>query len=120
MGFRGRQRNDTRWSTIPVNRIFNTSVTANTDLFNNDLQPSADTSTFRLEIAENTGVVLSVRETVGSTTVSMNLNGGTAIDQNSLNKFDIKTRDDASYNFRVDTTTTILKFQIDELLTEVA
>ncbi len=116
----GRREVDVEWATEPVGRIFNTAVSANTDLFSTDLSPTSDASTFRIEVAENTGVVLTVTETVSGTTVNMDLNGGTVIDQNALNKFDIKTRGDATYNLQVGGSTTILRLQVDELLAEVA
>ncbi|GAH64415.1 unnamed protein product [marine sediment metagenome] len=72
-----------------LGRVFNTSITANTDIFSVDLEPSSSATTFRLYACLDTAGVLTVRRTRGGTTVSENLNAGANLVADSAYMFEI-------------------------------
>jgi len=69
--------------------VFNTVVTANTDILPSDLSPTRNPATFRIYACFSVGGVLTVRRTRGGVTVSEQLNSGTALAANSAYMFDI-------------------------------
>lgn len=113
-----RQEVDLRWATTAIDRKFNASATANTNIFTSNLTPTEDVSIFRITVSEDTGRIFRLRITRSGTTVSTDFNSGVALTADTLNTFDIPVRSDTTYNFQFNGATTIHILQIDELVTE--
>jgi hypothetical protein len=103
--------------------VFNQSVTANTNIFSSDLTPSLATtnnpSYFRIFACFNASGVLSVVKTKGSTTVTMQLNGGGALSANCLYAFDIMVEYGESVNLRYSVNATALDLKVVEIASVV-
>jgi hypothetical protein len=103
--------------------IFNQSVTANTNIFSTSLTPSLATATnpsyFRIFACFNASGVLSVVKTKGTTTVTMQLNSGNALNANCLYAFDIIVEYDESVNLRYSVNATVLELKVVEIASTV-
>jgi len=103
--------------------IFNQSVTANTNIFPLDLTPSLATTGnpvyFRIFACFNASGVLSVVKTKGTTTVTMQLNGGTALNANALYAFDIIVESGESVNLQYSVNATALELKVEEIASTV-
>ena len=78
-------------SLIPESKgsIYDQAVLAGTDIFAPDLEPTESPTTFRIYACFDTGGVLTVRRTVGATTVPENLNGGANLTAGASYFFDV-------------------------------
>jgi len=103
--------------------IFNQSVTANTNIFSSNLTPSIATTSnpsyFRIFACFNTSGVLSVVKTVGTTTVTMQLNSGNALNENCLYAFDIAVGYGESVNLQYSVNATALELKVVEIASTV-
>jgi len=103
--------------------ILNQSITANTNIFSTDLTPSLATTSnpvyFRIFACFNTSGVLSVVKTKGTTTVTMQLNGGTALNANALYAFDIIVEYGESVNLQYSVDATMLELKVLEIASTV-
>jgi hypothetical protein len=103
--------------------IFNQSVTANTNIFSSNLTPSLATtnnpSYFRIFACFNASGVLSVVKTRGTTTVTMQLNGGGALSPNCMYAFDIIVESGESVNLRYSVNATVLDLKVVEIASSV-
>jgi len=99
--------------------IFNQSVTANTNIFSSDLTPSLATTSnpvyFRIFACFNASGVLSVVKTKGTTTVTMQLNGGGALSANCIYAFDIIVESGESVNLRYSVNATAIDLKVVEI-----
>jgi hypothetical protein len=99
--------------------IFNQAVTANTNIFSSDLTPTMATATnpvyFRIFACFNASGVLSVVKTKGTTTVTMQLNGGNALNANCLYAFDIAVESGESVNLQYSVDATALELKVEEI-----
>lgn len=104
---------------IAKGSIFNQSVTANTNIFSSDLTSSLATTTnpsyFRIFACFNTSGVLSVVKTRGTTTVTMQLNSGVALNANCLYAFDIVVESEESVNMQYSVDATALELKVVEI-----
>jgi hypothetical protein len=91
--------------------IFNTAISANTNIFSSDLSPTNSPTTFRIYACFNASGVLTVKRTKASTTVSEQLNGGTALNANASYIFDIivETGETINLQYSVAATAVVLK-----------
>jgi hypothetical protein len=103
--------------------VFNQSVTANTNIFSTSLTPSLATtnnpSYFRIFACFNASGVLSVVKTKGTTTVTMQLNGGGALSANCLYAFDIIVESGESINLQYSVNATALELKVEEIASTV-
>jgi len=103
--------------------LFNQPVTANTNIFSSDLTPSLATTSnpvyFRIFACFNASGVLSVVKTKGTTTVTMQLNGGNALNANALYAFDIAVESGESVNLQYSVNATALELKVEEIASTV-
>ncbi|MCW3989134.1 MAG: hypothetical protein NWE88_03560 [Candidatus Bathyarchaeota archaeon] len=98
-----------------LGRVFNTAITANTDIFSADLEPSSSATTFRIYACMNTAGVLTVRRTRGGTTVSEDLNAGANLVANSAYMFEILVEELETINLQYDVNATVISLKVFEL-----
>jgi hypothetical protein len=103
--------------------VFNQAVTANTNIFSSDLTPSLANTTnpsyFRIFACFDASGVLSVVKTKGTTTVTMQLNGGNALNANCLYVFDIIVESGESINLQYSVNATALELKVGEIASTV-
>jgi hypothetical protein len=104
-------------SLIPESKdsVFNQTILANTDMFASDLEPTEAPTTFRIYACFTVGGTLTVRRTVGATTVSENLNGGAALVANSSYFFDVAVQYGESINIWYSVGATCLSLKVWEV-----
>ena len=104
-------------TAIPRKResVFNTSVTANNDIFSSDITPVTVPSYLRIYAAFDTAGVLTLQRTSGGTTVSENLNAGNSLVANAAYVFDIITDEGETYNLQYSVDATALKIIVLEI-----
>ena len=99
--------------------VFNTSVSAGTNIFSSDLTPSASVSIFRIYAAFDTAGVLSVVRSDGTSTVVENLNEGASLAANAAYIFDIIVESGYSINLRYSVDATCLYLIVIEIVSMV-
>jgi hypothetical protein len=103
--------------------VFNQAVTANTNIFSSDLIPSLATATnpsyFRIFACFDASGVLSVVKTKGTTTFTMQLNGGNALNANCIYAFDIAVESMESVNLQYSVNATALELKVEEIASTV-
>ncbi|MEM1551571.1 MAG: hypothetical protein QXH03_02740 [Candidatus Bathyarchaeia archaeon] len=97
--------------------IFNTSVTANTDIFASPLKPQKTPCLFRIYVCFDTAGVLTVRRTKGDVTVNEKLKEGTNLVAGAAYIFDIIVDADEAINLQYSVNATALKISVVELET---
>jgi hypothetical protein len=95
--------------------VFNTPVTANTDIFSPALSPTYSPTAFRIYACFNASGVLTVRRTRSATTVSEQLNSGTALNANAAYMFDIVVESGETINLQYSASATALKLAVLEV-----
>lgn len=90
----------------------NNSPGANTDIFSTDISPP-ETGTLIIKIVLNSAAVVNVQETIGGTTIAYDLNNGATLDAGEGFSFPLPVRDDASYNFQVESDVQVNLFTVD-------
>jgi hypothetical protein len=94
--------------------VHNTAITAATNILASDITPSDPPSIFRIFVAVNTAGVFSARITRDTTTVGVNLNGGTSLTANAAYMFDILVHSGDSVNFQHSGSGTLLVLRVEE------
>ncbi len=95
--------------------IFNTAVLANTDFFTTDLSPTFTPSIFRIYCCFNASGVLTVRRTKAGTTVSEELNAGSALTADAAYLFDVIVDEGETINLQYSVAATVLKLSVVEV-----
>lgn len=99
--------------------IFNTAITAATDIFSSDLSPSYASSIygtyFRIYVTFDTAGVLTVRRTKSGTTISEQLNSGANLNANSAYVFDVFMDENETMNLQYSVNATALKLTVKEI-----
>lgn len=98
-----------------LDRVFNTAIIANTDIFGVDLEPSSSATTFRIYACMNTAGVLTVRRTREGTPVSENLNAGANLVANSAYMFEILVEELETINMRYSENATVISLKVFEI-----
>jgi hypothetical protein len=94
--------------------LFNTSVTANTDILTTDLAPSKSPVLFRVYATFNASGVLSVVRKRGTTSVVEQLNSGNPLSANCAFMFDIIVEQGETINLRYSVNATCLVLKVVE------
>jgi hypothetical protein len=94
--------------------VFNTSVTANTNIFSTDLSPTRSPVLFRIYATFDTAGVLSVVRTRGTVSVVEQLNSGNNLNANCAYIFDIVVEEGETINFQYSANATCLVLKIIE------
>ncbi|MEM3845922.1 MAG: hypothetical protein QXU98_09495 [Candidatus Parvarchaeota archaeon] len=102
---------------VPINKatIFNTAVSANTNIFSTALSPTSAPCRFRIYACLSASGVLSVERTSGSTTIAEQLNGGNALTANASYLFDIVVESGQTINLQYSVAGTALEISVDEI-----
>jgi len=95
--------------------LFNTSVSANTNILSSDITPTNSPATFRIYATFDTAGVLSVMRTRSSTTVAEQLNGGSQLTAGAPYIFDIIVESGDSINLQYSVNATLLVLKIIEI-----
>jgi len=106
---------DTAFKPVSKGSVFNTSVTAGTNIFASDLEPTDTPTIFRIYACFDTAGVLTVRRTSGGTTVSEQLNSGNNLTANASYMFDIIVDSGETINLQYSVNATCLKLSIVEI-----
>jgi hypothetical protein len=104
-------------SLVPVNKatIFNTAVSAATNILATALSPTNTPTRFRIYAAFSAAGILSVERTSGSTTVAEQLNSGNALTANASYLFDIVVESSQTINLQYSVAATALELSVDEI-----
>jgi len=95
--------------------VFNTAVTANTDILPSDLSPTRNPATFRIYACFSVAGVLTVRRTSGGVTVSEQLNAGAALAANAAYMFDIIVERGETINLQYSVNATCICLKVIEI-----
>ncbi|MEM0060415.1 MAG: hypothetical protein QW726_00600 [Fervidicoccaceae archaeon] len=95
--------------------IFNTSVSANTNILPSNISPTYSLASFRIYASFGSSGVLSVVRTRSGTTVSETLNGGTPLNANSAYIFDIIVESGETINLQYSASATALVLKVIEI-----
>jgi len=95
--------------------VFNTSVTANTNIFSSDLSPTNSPTTFRIYACFDASGVLSVVRTKDGVTVTEQLNDGSALVANGAYMFDIIVESGETINFQYSVNATAIVLKVVEI-----
>jgi len=104
-----------KFTPLPKGSVFNEAVTANTNIFASDLSPTNTPTTFRIYACFDASGVLTVRRTKNATTVSEQLNAGTALTANVAYIFDIIVEAGETINLQYSVNATALKLAVLEV-----
>jgi hypothetical protein len=103
--------------------IFNSNITADTDIFPNDLKPSlakyGNPSYFRIFACFDDSGVLSVVKTKDGVPIVMQLNSGNPLNANCLFAFDIVMDYEESMNLRYSVNATVKELKVLEIVATV-
>jgi hypothetical protein len=103
--------------TVPLARRFNTAqISANTDVFSDDLDPQTQRSLMRITVAVDSPSQILVTERENGDTVSYRLNAGAEIDAGDVYTFDLPIRGVASYNIQFASNVSVLTINVDEIM----
>lgn len=95
--------------------IFNTVVTANTNILSSNISPTYSPTTFRIYATFNTQGILSIVRTRGTTTVTEQLNGGYTLNANAAYAFDVVVEQGETINLQYSANATALVLKILEI-----
>jgi len=90
-------------------------VAADTDIFDDDLEPKYDVGIYRITISVNPGVVVYVKVTRGTKSKNINLNEGSALVPDAGYTFDIQTVKGDKINLRAAAGTTVNYLVVSEI-----
>jgi hypothetical protein len=125
MSFEARRRDMPTQSTVYVilrqivkASIFNTAVTANTNILSQNVTPSQALSgycsIFRIQCCFDTAGVLSLVRTKGGTTITEQLNSGVSLNANCLYIFDFLVEPGESINLQYSVNATAKELKVVE------
>ena len=100
--------------------VFNTSVSANTNMFASSLTPTYSPSLFRIYVCFDASGVLSLVRTRGTVTVAEQLNAGNALTANAAYLFDVLVEGGESINLQYSVAATALCVKVYEVGAEVS
>ncbi|MCI4409222.1 MAG: hypothetical protein JHC26_09030 [Thermofilum sp.] len=100
--------------------IFNTSVTANTNILSSGISPTNSPTVFRIYSTFNTGGNLIVTRTKSGTTINETLNSGAVLSANSPYIFDIIVESGETINLQYSVNATALVLKVIEIPTMTA
>jgi hypothetical protein len=95
--------------------VFNTPVSANTNIFASDLTPTNSPTAFRIYACFSAAGVLSVVRTKAGTTVREQMNAGNALNANAAYVFDIVVESGESINLQYSVAATALVLKVVEV-----
>ena len=104
-----------RFTLVLKGSIFNTAVMGNTNIFASNLSPTNSPTTFRIYACFDTDGVLTVRRTRVATTVSEQLNAGTALNASAAYMFDVTLESGETINLQYSVDATALKLAVYEV-----
>jgi len=104
-----------RESSQSKGSVFNTSITANANIFSSDLSPTYTPCIFRIYCCFDASGVLTVRRTKNGVIVSEQLNSGSALVANAAYLFDIIVDEGESVNLQYSVNATCLKLSVIEI-----
>lgn len=96
----------------PVGTVFNTAVTANTDILSSDITIESD-GMLRITASVDTNAVFRVIITREGSTVTLDLNRGVNLIADSLYVFDMGVRENDQINFQVSANATVNVLNVD-------
>jgi len=105
----------TRSILISKGSKFNTSVTADTNIFSSELSPSYSVTLFRIYACFSAAGVLSVKRTKSGVTVTEKLNEDSNLSANSAYSFDIVVKSGETINLQYSATVTALELSVSEI-----
>jgi hypothetical protein len=94
--------------------VFNTSITANTNILSQNIAPTRSPVIFRIYATFDASGVLIVVRTKGTTTVSELLNSGNPLNANAAHIFDIIVEQGETINLRYSVSATCLVLKVVE------
>lgn len=97
------------------NSVFNEGITADTDIFDQDLSPTYTPTTFRIYAALDTAGVLSITRTREGNTVTEQLNSGNNLNANAAYIFDIIVHNGETINLQFGANATALMIKVVEV-----
>lgn len=110
-----RERLQEKFGLISKGSVFEESVTADTDIFDPDLEPTNSPTTFRIYACFDANGVLSVARTTDEGTVTELLNGGAKLNADAAYIFDIIVESGESINIQYSVNTTALTLKVLEV-----
>jgi len=96
--------------------VFNTSITANTNILSQDIVPTRSPVIFRIYATFNASGVLTTLRTKGTTTISEQLNSGNPLNANAAHIFDIIVEQGETINFRYSVNAICLVLKVVEVI----
>jgi len=100
---------------VEEGQVFNTSITANTNIFAIDLVPIVPPAIFRIYACFAAAGILIIRRTRGGVTISENLNAGASLVADAGYMFDIIVDDGDTINLQYSVATTAKKVSVVEV-----
>jgi hypothetical protein len=94
--------------------VFNTSITANTNILSQGIAPTRSPITFRIYATFNASGVLTIVRTKGTTTITEQLNSGNPLNANAAHIFDIIVEQGETINFQYSVNATCLVLKVVE------
>jgi hypothetical protein len=104
-----------KFTPILKGSVFNTSITANTNIFGSDLSPTNSPTTFRIYACFSAAGVLTVRRTKAGVTVGEQLNAGASLNANAAYIFDVLLESGETINLQYSVNATALKLAVYEV-----
>ena len=96
--------------------VFNTSVTANTNILSQNIAPTRSPVLFRIYATFNASGVLSVVRKQGTVSVVEQLNGGNPLNANAAHIFDIIVEQGETINLQYSVSATCLVLKVVEVM----
>jgi len=96
--------------------VFNASISANTNIFSQDIAPTRSPVLFRIYATFNASGVLTVVRTKGATTVNELLNSGNPLNASCAHIFDIVVEQGETINLKYSTSATCLVLKVIEVM----
>jgi hypothetical protein len=100
--------------------LFNTAISANTNMFASSLTPTYSPSLFRIYVCFNAAGVLSLMRTKDTTTVAEQFNAGNDLTANAAYLFDVLVEGGESINLQYSVAATALCVKVYEVGAEVS
>lgn len=96
----------------PLATVFNTAVTASTDILSEDLSITS-TGIIRITVAVSSDTTFSIVITRNGTSVTLDYNSGNDLVGNAVYMFDVGVRDGDEINFQAGANVTLLLLNVD-------
>lgn len=102
----------------PLGVVFNTAKTANTNILASSLQPTAGRGSvaYRITVGlTSTNSIFNLQVSDGTNTLGLDLNNGTTLTAGRLYTFVVGAHSSYTYNFQVETSTTVGYLLVEEI-----